>query len=76
MLRSDQPARGASSKEMNSTKLRWRSRRQQLLRQHPERMVPAPPTRLPRLLLVRVPKLAPAILRPARAPCRASRILN
>ena len=32
-----------------------------------------PPTPL---LPVRVPKLAPAILRPARAPCRAQRLLS
>ena len=44
-LRSDQPAGGASSKEMNSTRTCWRSRRQPLLRQQPEKMVPAqPPT--------------------------------
>ena len=42
-----------------------------LLRQQPGRMVPSPLTSLPRLLPVRVPKLAPAVLRQARAQCRA-----
>ena len=41
-------------------------------------MVHAPQTSLPRLLPMRVPrpKLAPAILRPARAPCRAQWLLS
>ena len=70
------PAADASSKEMSSTRLHRRRRRQPLLRQQPGRMVPAPPTSLPRLRPVRVLKLAPAILRPVRAPCRASRLLS
>ena len=54
----------------------YHSRHQLLLRQQPGRMVPAPLRSLPRLLQVRVPKLAPAILRPARAPCSALRLLK
>ena len=46
------------------------------MRQQPGRMVPAPPTNLARLLPARVPKLAPAILRPARAPSAALRLLS
>ena len=45
-----------------------------LLRQQPGRMVPAPLMSFPRLRQVRVTKLAPVILRPARAPCRARRL--
>ena len=70
------PAGGASSKEMSSTRLRRRRRRQPLLRQQPGRMVPALPMSLPRLRPVRVVKLSPAILRPARAPCCARRLLS
>ena len=74
------PAGGNSAKEMSSTRLRrrrWSLRwHQPLLRQHPGRMVTAPPTSLPRLRTVRVPKLAPAIQRPVRAPCRALRLLS
>ena len=80
-LRSDQPRRrraspagGASAKEMSSTRLRRRRRHQSLLRQQPGRLVPAPLTSLPRLQQVRVQKTEPAILRPARAPCRARRL--
>ena len=40
------------------------------------RMVPAPPTSHPCLLLVRVPKLAPGILRAAQAQCSAQRLLS
>ena len=68
------PAGGESAKEMSSTRLRRRSRHQPLLRQQPGRMVPAPPTSLPRLRPVSVLKLAP--MRPARAPCRARRLLS
>ena len=67
-------AGGASSKEMSPTRQRRRRRRQPLLRQQPGRMVPAPPTSLPRLRPVSVLKLAP--MRPARAPCRARRLLS
>ena len=59
---------------MSSTRLRQRRRHQQLLRQQPGRMVPAQSTSVLRLLPARVPKLAPAILRPARAPCAALRL--
>ena len=65
-LRSDQPCRRASAKEMSSTRLPRRRqplrRHQPVLRQQPGRMVPAPPTSLARLRPARVPKLAPAIL--------------
>ena len=70
------PAGGASSEEMSSTRLRWRRRRQPLLRQLRGRMVSAPLTSFPRLLPVRVPKLTPAILRPSRAPCSALQLLS
>ena len=42
-------------------------------------MVPAPPISsmsLPRLWQVRMQKLAPAILRPTRAPCSARQLLS
>ena len=75
------PAGGASAKEMNSTRLLRRRQplrlHQQLLLKQPQRMVPAPPTSLPRLLPVRLLKLALAILRLARAlPCHALRLLS
>ena len=57
--------RTSPAKEMSSTRLRQGHRHQPLLRQQQGRMVPAPPTSLPRLPPLRVPKLAPAILRPS-----------
>ena len=69
------PPGGASAKEKSSTRQRLCSCHQQLLRQ-PRRMMPAPPTSLPRLLQVRKQKLAPAILRQARAQWRARRLLS
>jgi len=73
-LRSDLPGR----RRRRSVQQRRRSlrRHQPLLRQQPGRIVTAPPTSLPRLWPVRVPKLATAILRPVRAPCRARRLLS
>ena len=78
-----EPARRRSSKgdEFNKAARRQPLRRHRpFLRQQPGTMVPAPPTSLPRLRPVRVPKLAPgvppAILRPARAPCRARWLLS
>ena len=68
------PAGGASAKDVSLTRLRQRSRHQQLLRQQQGRMVPSQPMSLTCLLPVRVLKLAPAILRPARAPCSARRL--
>ena len=71
------PAGGALAKEMSSTRLprlrRPLRRHQPLPRQQHGRMVPAPSTSLPRLLPVRVPKLAMVILRPARALWAASK---
>ena len=67
------PAGGASAMEMTSTRLRLRRRHQPLLLQQQGRMVP-PLTSLSRLLPVRVPKTAPAILHPARVPWRSRRI--
>ena len=73
------PAGGESGQEISSTTQPVRRSlllHQPLLRQQPGRMVTAPPTSLPRLRPVRVPKLAPAILRQVRAPCRARRLLS
>ena len=78
-LCSDQPCRRRVSigDEFDKDELLNHLRRHQPpLHQQPERMVPAPQTSLSRLRLVRVPKLAPAIRRPARAPCRARRLLS
>ena len=68
-LRSDQPHRRYVSKgdELNQP--------QPLLRQQ-GRMVSAPQTSLPHLWQVRVLKLAPAILCPARVPCCARQHLS
>ena len=74
------PAGGESAKEMSSTRLRRHRlslrRHQQLLCQQSGRMVTALPTSLPRLLQVRVPKLAQVILRPVRVPCSALLLLS
>ena len=76
-LRSDQPCRRRVGKgdEFNKTAPAPPApTAPEPLRQQPGRMVPAPLTSFPRLRQVRVPKLAPAILRPARALCRARRL--
>ena len=70
------PAGGESAKEMSSTRLRQRSRHQQLLRQQQGRKVPAQPeqTSLICRLQVRVQKLEQAILRQAKVPCAAQQL--
>ena len=67
-LHSDQPCRRRVSKGDEFNKA---AQAPLLLRQQQGRIVPAPLTSLPRVLQVRVPKLAQAILRPARVPFSA-----
>ena len=75
--------RTSPAKEMSSTRLRQGHRHQPLLRQQPGRMVPAPPTSLPRLPPLRQLEGAEAgtgdpapVDSASRAPCAALRLVT
>ena len=80
LLRSDQPCRRRVIKEdefiMTAPAPPASAAPAQAAGDTAGRMAPSPLKSLPRLRPVRVPKLSPAILRPARAPHRARRLLS